>query len=103
MTHLNLKTITQCRFRANSDYQLVAFQSLPDKTQAALGELRQDEDFYGFLYPVAAKGNKKSLGVKSVCQQTARLYRLLSEPRCLPTELLDDLATAANKAIALLV
>lgn len=103
MTHLNLKTITQCRFRANSDYQLVAFQSLPDKTQAALGELRQDEDFYGFLYPVAAKGNKKSLGVKSVCQQTARLYRLLSEPRCLPTELLDALAPAANKAIAQLV
>lgn len=69
-------------FRANPDYELVAFADLPGGQRELLNDLRRDPGFYGVLRPRPGSG----LGVKSVCHNTARLVRTLATPGPLPDD-----------------
>lgn len=94
-----LKPITNSHFRANPSYQLIAFQDLPIQEQQHFSQLTSQTDFYGLLYPLATQ----SLGVKSVCHQTAELYSRLRTPGPLPESILKALGKEANQMIAQLV
>lgn len=73
---------TASRFRSSRALDLKRIDELPPDQQNAFRELQQDSDFYGLLVPRAAGT------IKSVGQQTAKLFSSLAAPSQL--EQLDD-------------
>lgn len=99
MRNVVLKSIETTHFRANPNYKLILFDRLPPEQQGALKDLQEDPDFYGILYPRA----ETSLGIKSVCQETALLFFTLQEPGKLPSYVRARFGEQCNQAIAELV
>ncbi len=95
-----LKDVMAATFRANPNYELVLFDHLPPQQQVLLADLQKDPDLYGILRPHQLSS---SLGIKSICQDTALLYLTLQQPGSLPAYVKASLGEQCNQAIAELV
>jgi len=95
----NLRPILDRIFRANPGYELVAYDRLPAEQQELFINLQRDPDFYGILRP----NEGAPLAVKSVCQDTAKLFFALQEPGVMPPFVRDGEAAETNRAVAMLV
>jgi hypothetical protein len=85
--------------RANSLYDLVLFDRLPDDERRALADLAKAPGFYGLLRPRDGSG----LGVKSVDRDTALLFLTLREPGPLPAYVRAALGDGASRTVSRLV
>lgn len=83
------------KFRAGSAFELVVFDRLLPEERAVLGELRNDQEFYGILRPRPDSGRT----IKSVSKDTALLWLTLQSPGQLPFFVFDNNAEAAYKTV----
>ena len=93
-----MNNILEATFRVNPDYELMLFDRLPIEQQTLLEGLRKDPNFYGILRP----RGRSAAGVKSVCCDTALLFKTLEEhPGPIPEYVRAK--GEANQAVAQLV
>ena len=81
MNAVVLKSILDCRFRRNPEYELVPLDRLTPEQSKALRHLADDPDFYGILIP--RKGCRNN--IKVVSRGTALLLLRLTHPGTIPT------------------
>lgn len=95
----SLKNIVNAQFRANPNFQLIAFDRLSERDKRGFSDLKRDTDFYGVLLP----RNSMRQSPKAVDQETALLFFTLQEPGLLPAYVLTKFGEQINQAIAELV
>jgi hypothetical protein len=94
-----LRSIADRRFRSNPRYELLLFEQLTRGQREGLSALEKDQWSYAVLIPRPDSG----LAVKSVCEETALLYRTLQTPGPIPSDVKRRHADRCNEAIAELV
>jgi hypothetical protein len=99
MSGVAMSTILNRVFRANPTYELALFDRLPPEQQDLLKDLTDDPDFYGVLLP----RTPGTLGIKSVCRETALLLHTMAQPGPLPRYVLHSMGDHAHQAVAKLV
>ena len=99
MSHVALNVILGHTFRSNPEYELAPFDRLPLDQQELFNDLTNDPDFFGLLLP-RIPGTRT---IKSICQDTAFLWRALERPGALPSDVQNSSDYETNQSIAQLV
>jgi hypothetical protein len=92
-------TLHEARFRASRAYEFVPFEHLSRDQQTALAGLRDDPDCYGVLVPRPGSGRT----IKTLCRDSALLFRTLREPGPLPPHIQRAVGSSLDQDIARLV
>ncbi|MBL8219717.1 MAG: hypothetical protein JNL62_10830 [Bryobacterales bacterium] len=95
----SIRNVLGARFRANAEFELVAFEQLGKAQQEQWKELANDPSFYGLLLPREGTPWR----AKSACRDTALLFFTLQSAGCLPGFALRGGRQEANRAVAQLV
>ena len=96
---MKLRPVLDGTFRANPDYDLKHFDSLPAGQRELFSALKGDPDFYGVLSP----RNGSPLPLKSACSDTAVLFLSLRETGKLPSFVTSKPGPDMNQAVAEMV
>lgn len=94
-----IRNVLGARFRANPEFELLAFEQLHRAQQQQWKDLGSDPEFYGLLLPREGTPWR----AKSACRDTALLFFTLGSGGYLPGFALRGEREEANRAVAQLV
>jgi len=96
---LSLDDLSERRFRASREHELVLYDRLAADERAALRTLGDDPGFYGILRPRPESG----YGIKQIGPDTALLFLTLGDPGPIPSYVRASLGEAWTRTVTQLV